>query len=114
MIYILTGLIAMGLTLILWFEDLLGLNIFGLCSISFIRMPDLSYVPPLTILAVILIFLFVGLFTTRYFKKHMPNTVGLRWKKYRENRVLFYYILGFSVYLVVNLSINILELVNCR
>lgn len=113
-IYLLAVVLAIGLTLGFYFWDLLGLSIFGLCSVTFIRRPDISYVLPAAMLAVILLFMFTGLFTLRYFKKHMPNTIGLRRKKYKENKILSYYIIGFSVYLSMVLIINVVELFNCR
>jgi hypothetical protein len=113
-IYIVTGLIAAALTIGLYFWDLLGLNIFGLCSITFIRMPDNSFIPLAAILVMVVLFLFVGLFTIRYFKKHMPNTIGLRRKKYKENKTLSYYFVGYLTFLIITLTINIVELFSCR
>ena len=82
-IYILSVLIALGMTVFFYYEDLLGLSIFGLCSISFIRSPTLSYVPAVSMLLAVLLFISAGLFSLRYFRRHMPNTVGLRNKKYK-------------------------------
>lgn len=58
--------------------------------------------------------MFVGLFSIRYFRRHMPNTVGLRSKKYKESRILNFYIFGYSIFLIIQLVINIVELLNCR
>jgi hypothetical protein len=76
-------LIALAITVFFYYEDLLGLSIFGLCTISFIRSPSLSYVPAVAILLAVLLFMSAGLFSIRYFRRHMPNTVGLRNKKYK-------------------------------
>jgi heme/copper-type cytochrome/quinol oxidase subunit 2 len=65
-------------------------------------------------LVLVVVFLLVGLFSIRYFRRHMPNTVGLRSKKYKESRLLTIYIVGYSIFLIVLLVINILELHNCR
>lgn len=107
-------LIALVGTAGLYFGDLLGLNIYGLCSVSFIRSPGISLVPIACMLVIVLVFMFVGLFSIRYFRRHMPNTVGLRSKKYKESRLLTIYIVGYSIFLIVLLVINILELHNCR
>ena len=82
-IYLLAVLIALAITVFFYYEDLLGLSIFGLCTISFIRSPSLSYVPAVAILLAVLLFMSAGLFSIRYFRRHMPNTVGLRNKKYK-------------------------------
>lgn len=44
----------------------------------------------------------------------MPNTVGLRSKKYKESRLLTVYIVGYSIFLIILLVINIVELLNCH
>lgn len=113
-IYIIAIVAAIILTWIFWNFNLLGLNIFGLCSFSFIRMPNLSFALLLTMTAIIVVFLLVGVFTIKYFKRHMPNTIGLRKNKYNKNKVLIYYIIGFTVFLIVNFAINIVELFSCK
>lgn len=112
--YIIITLVALLVVLAFWHWDLLGLSIFGLCGISFIRDPNHTLALPIIMLGAVVIFLVFGLFTIRYFNKHMPNSVGLRRKKYKENKILSYYVIGFSIYLIANLSINIVELVNCK
>jgi heme/copper-type cytochrome/quinol oxidase subunit 2 len=112
--YIIITLVALLVVLAFWHWDLLGLSIFGLCGISFIRDPTHTLALPIIMLAAVVVFLVFGLFTIRYFNKHMPNSVGLRLKKYKENKILSYYVIGFSIYLIANLSINIVELLNCK
>lgn len=56
----------------------------------------------------------VGLFSIRYFRRHMPNTIGLRNKKYKESKILTIYIVGYSIFLIILLVINIVELLSCH
>jgi len=69
---------------------------------------------PIAFLISIVVFAGLGLFTINYFKKHMPNTIGLRKKKYQESRILLYYVIGYTFYLSAYLGIETLELINCR
>lgn len=71
------------MTYIFWNYDLLGLNIFGLCGITFIRNPAVAISIPAISLMIVIVFLGLGLFTLNYFRRHMPNTIGLRRKKYQ-------------------------------
>ncbi len=80
-VYILMFVIASVATVLLWYEGLLGLNIFGLCGITFIRFPDANLGIPVTIIVFSAVFIAVGIFTIVYFKRHMPNSIGLRKKK---------------------------------
>ena len=106
--------LAMGSTALLWWGRLIGLNIFGLCEMTFIREPALSLVPLIVLCVLTAVFLVVGVFTVNYFRKHMPDTVGLRYKKYQESKLLMYYLVGYGLLQTVSLAINIAELVNCE
>jgi len=81
-IYVTTIVFALTVTYVFWYFDFLGLNIYGLCGVTFIRQPAVKiYVPAFTLVSVI-VFFSVGFFTIKYFKKHMPNSIGLRKKKF--------------------------------
>lgn len=82
----------------MWYEGILGLNIFGTCGLTFIRFPDISIGVPIAIICIIVIFLLAGIIAIQYFKKHMPNSIGLRKKKRYETRILFIYVVGYSAF----------------
>jgi hypothetical protein len=68
-------------TYLMWNQGVLGLNIFGLCGVTFIRFPNANIGIPITMICITGIFLLLGIFSIRYFKRHMPNSIGLRKKK---------------------------------
>lgn len=81
MVYIVILLGAGGLIYLFWAYELIGFNIFGLCGLTFIRNPDFSYTIPVAMVTFNFLFIFSGIFTIRYYKKHMPNSIGLRSKR---------------------------------
>jgi hypothetical protein len=77
-VYAIVFIVTSISTFFLWQEGFLGLNIYGLCGVTFMRQPNTSVALPVIIIFFNVLFLIAGLFTINYFKKHMPNSIGLR------------------------------------
>lgn len=91
----------------------MGLNIFGLCGVSFIRRPDESLAVPIASIAFNSIFLLAGMFTLKYFTRHMPNTLGLRRKKLVQKQILIIYVVGYSFFWLFGSAIEMTLYYNC-
>lgn len=112
-VYIVVFLFASATTYLLWDQNLLGLNIFGLCGISFIRNPDESLAIPVASIGFNSIFLIAGMFTLKYFKRHMPNSLGLRKKKLVQKQILIIYVAGYSFFWLLGSAIEMVLYYNC-
>ena len=85
-------------TFFLWQEGYLGLNIYGVCADTFLRIPNASIGIPISLIAQNIVFLGVGIFTIRYFKKHYPDSIGLRSRRRYQKQVLILYVVGYSFF----------------
>lgn len=98
----------------MWEEEFLGLNIYGLCSLTFIRAPNQSAIIPILPIISNAIFVIAGLFTIQYYNKHMPNTVGLRKKKHVQKQLLLIYVFGYSLFWLVDSITDMLLYFRCQ
>lgn len=88
---------SIGLTIFFYFYGFMGLNFYGLCGMTATRkMPYSPTMPSIEIICS-LIFAILGAFTYVYFKKHMPGGGNFRKKKLEESKIIFMYVLGFSL-----------------
>jgi len=97
-IYVGLFIIAAVATYVMWYEGVLGLNIFGFCGITFIRAPNINIGIPIAIISCTVVFLLAGVFAIKYFQKHMPNSIGLRKRKRYEQQNIVFYVVGYSVF----------------
>ena len=65
--------ICIFITIFLFFEDFMGLNFYGLCSLTPTRKTTFNLILPGTEIGGSVLFGVVGIFTYSYFKKHMPG-----------------------------------------
>jgi hypothetical protein len=95
-------------TLLFWYYDILGLNMYGTCSFIITNYT----IPVLTTVSAV-IFIVLGYFSLNYFNKHMPETSGLRLKKYQEARKYSLFIFGISIIEIINAVLTYVAMANC-
>ena len=81
---------------------------YGTCSFKILNYT----IPVLTSISAV-VFILLGSFSLRYFNKHMPETSGLRLKKYQEARKYSLFIFGISIIEVINAVFTFVAMVNC-
>ena len=113
-VYLIIVIVTSISTFFLWEQGFLGLNIYGLCGVTFIRQPDTSVALPVIIIVFNVLFLVAGIFTINYFKKHMPNSIGLREKRQIQKQTLMLYVIGYSAFWILESVIEILLYFNCN
>lgn len=91
-----------------WWFKYLGLNMYGTCSFRIT-----NYTIPILASISAAVFIVLGYFSLSYFNKHMPETSGLRLKKYREARKYSLFIFGVSIIEIVNAALEFVAMVNC-
>ena len=104
--YVALFIISAVATYLMWYGGILGLNIFGLCGITFIRFSKITSIIPIVGISFNVLFLIVGVFAIQYFKKHMPNSIGLRKKKRHEKQILFLYVIHLIFLLYIQFEIK--------
>ena len=97
-IYCIVLVFSILATFILWQEEYLGLNVYGMCDSSFVRKQDSSIAFPITLIVQNVLFIGIGIFTIRYFKKHYPDSIGLRTKRRYQKQVLILFVVGYSFF----------------
>ena len=100
--------ICIFITIFLFFEDFMGLNFYGLCSLTPTRKTTFNLILPGTEIGGSILFGVVGIFTYSYFKKHMPGGEAFRRKKIKESRIILMYVTGFSIYLILTSTMSLL------
>ena len=112
--YVALFIISAVATYLMWYGGILGLNIFGLCGITFIRFSKITSIIPIIGISFNVLFLIVGVFAIQYFKKHMPNSIGLRKKKRHEKQILILYVIGYTAFGTVLSIIMLVLYLNCN
>lgn len=105
MTFILISIIS---TLLFWHFTSMGLNMFGACSFTIT-----NFTMPVLLGVSALVFIILGYFSLRYFNKHMPETSGLRLKKYQEARKYSLFIFGISIIEIINAVLTFVAMANC-
>ena len=101
-------------TFILWHFEYLGLNIYGLCETTFLRKQYPSIGLPIYYFCKNLVFLGVGIFTIRYFKKHYPDSAGFRSRRKFETQSLILFVVGYFIFWISEDIIEALLFANCN
>ena len=106
-------IICLILTYYAWKEENMGLNIFGLCGFTFLR-PPLQTAPFVgLIIGQAFVLLGIGIFAIIYFKKHYPDTIGLRSKRKYLKQLLIIFVVGYFLFYITTALLNILLYFNC-
>jgi|JI6StandDraft_1071083.scaffolds.fasta_scaffold03372_5 hypothetical protein len=101
-------LLSAIVTILFWHFNILGLNMYGTCSFIIT-----NFTIPILIGVSAIVFILLGAFSLRYFNKHMPETSGLRLKKYQEARKYSLFIFGISIIEIVNAVLTFVAMANC-
>lgn len=106
-------MISIVITLFFFLMDMMGLNFYGLCSLTNVRITNNTIGLPIFQLVASFVFVILGIYTYLYFRKHMPEGENFKRRKQQQSRIILMYVVGFSIFLVLESTISLLLELNC-